>query len=54
MLTSTPMRRTVAEGRFDARRDAVVDEANATCTTALRARFLPVPQDVETNELLQE
>jgi hypothetical protein len=54
MLTSTPMRRTVAEGRFDARRDAVVNEANAIGTTALRARLLPVPHDVEINKLLQK
>ena len=35
--------------RFDARRDAVVNEANAIGTTALRARLLPAPHNVETN-----
>ena len=40
--------------RFDARRDAVVNEANAIGTTALRARLLPAPHNVETNKLLQE
>ena len=29
--------------RFDARRDAVLQEANAIGTTALRARLLPAP-----------
>ena len=29
--------------RFDARRDAVLNEANAIGTTALRARLLPEP-----------
>ena len=40
--------------RFDARRAAVVNEANAIGTTALRARLLPAPHNVETNKLLQE
>ena len=40
--------------RFDARREAVVNEANAIGTTALRARLLPAPHNVEINKLLQE
>jgi hypothetical protein len=40
--------------RFEARRDAVVNEANAIGTTALRARFLPEPQRSETLKLLRE
>jgi hypothetical protein len=31
-----------------------VNEANAIGTTALRARLLPAPHNVETNKLLQE
>ncbi|MFZ0207840.1 MAG: hypothetical protein WAL59_17350, partial [Roseiarcus sp.] len=30
---------------FEARRDAVLNEANAIGTTALRARLLPAPHD---------
>jgi hypothetical protein len=40
--------------RFEARRDAVVNEANAIGTTALRARLLPEPQRTETLKLLRE
>ena len=40
--------------RFEARRDAVVNEANAIGTTALRARLLPEPQRAETLKLLRE
>jgi hypothetical protein len=40
--------------RFDARREAVVNEANAIGTTALRARLLPAPHNVEINKLLHE
>jgi hypothetical protein len=39
--------------RFEARRDAVVNEANAIGTTALRARLLPEPQRTETLKLLR-
>jgi hypothetical protein len=44
----------MALSRFDARRDAVVNEANAIGTTALRARLLPAPHNVEITKLLQE
>ncbi|KGT72849.1 hypothetical protein MA20_47925 [Bradyrhizobium japonicum] len=40
--------------RFDARRDAVVNLANAVGTTALRARLLPEPARKETMKLLRE
>ena len=40
--------------RFEARRDAVLAEANAIGTTALRARLLPSPHNVEVNHLLRE
>ena len=40
--------------RFEARRDAVVNEANAIGTTALRARLLPEPHRTETLMLLQK
>ena len=40
--------------RFEARRDAVLNEANAIGTTALRARLLPEPQRSETLKLLRE
>jgi hypothetical protein len=40
--------------RFEARRDAVVAEANAIGTTALRARLLPQPQRTEALKLLRE
>jgi hypothetical protein len=37
----------MALSRFEARRDAVLNEANAIGTTALRARLLPEPQRSE-------
>jgi hypothetical protein len=40
--------------RFEARREAVLNEANAIGTTALRARFLPEPHRAETLKLLRE
>jgi hypothetical protein len=44
----------MALARFEARRDAVVQEANAIGTTALRARFLPEPHRTESLKLLRE
>jgi hypothetical protein len=44
----------VALSRFESRRDAVLNEANAIGTTALRARLLPQPYRTETLRLLQE
>jgi hypothetical protein len=44
----------MALSRFEARRDAVLTEANAIGTTALRARLLPAPHNVDINKLLQE
>jgi hypothetical protein len=43
----------MALSRFEARRDAVVQEANAIGTTALRARFLPEPHRAESLTLLR-
>ena len=40
--------------RFDARRDAVLNEANAIGTTALRARLLPAPHNTEALKILRE
>ena len=40
--------------RFDARRDALLNEANAIGTTALRARLLPAPHNAESLKLLSE
>ena len=40
--------------RFEARRDAVLTEANAIGTTALRARLLPAPQRDESLRLLRD
>jgi hypothetical protein len=40
--------------RFEARRDAVLGEANAIGTAALRARLLPEPARTETLQLLRE
>jgi hypothetical protein len=40
--------------RFEARRDAVLHEANAIGTTALRARLLPEPHRTESLKLLRE
>jgi len=39
---------------FEARRDAVLNEANAIGTTALRARLLPAPHDARAVKLLRE
>lgn len=44
----------LAASRFDARRLAVVEEANAIGTTALRARLLPEPQRTEIARLLRD
>ena len=44
----------MALSRFEARRDAVLNEANAIGTTALRARLLPDPQRSEILKLLRE
>jgi hypothetical protein len=43
----------MALSRFEARRDAVVNEANAIGTAALRARLLPDPHRAETLKLLR-
>ena len=40
--------------RFEARREAVLNEANAISTTALRARLLPEPHRTESLKLLRE
>ena len=40
--------------RFEARREAVLSEANAIGTTALRARLLPAPHRKESLKLLRE
>ena len=44
----------MAATRFEARRQAVLDEANAIGTTYLRARLLPEPQRTESAKLLRE
>jgi uncharacterized membrane protein YidH (DUF202 family) len=44
----------MALSRFEARRDAVLIEANAIGTTALRARLLPAPHSGEVLKLLRE
>jgi hypothetical protein len=44
----------MALARFETRRDAVVNEANAIGTTALRARLLPDPHRAEILKLLRE
>lgn len=44
----------LAANRFDTRREAVLDEANAIGTTYLRARLLPEPQRTEILRLLRE
>ncbi len=44
----------MALSRFEARRDAVVNEANAIVTTALRARLLPAPYNSEVLELVRK
>src|SRR3974390_1430278 len=44
----------MALSRFEGRRDAVLNEANAIGTTALRARLLPQPERKEVLKLLKE
>jgi hypothetical protein len=44
----------LAGARFDARRQTVLDEANAIGTTYLRARLLPEPQRTEVARLLRQ
>jgi hypothetical protein len=44
----------MALSRFEARREAVLNEANAIGTTALRARLLPQPHSTEALQLLRE
>lgn len=44
----------MALSRFDGRRDAVLNEANAIGTAALRARLLPAPHDAESVKLLRD
>jgi len=44
----------MALSRFEGRREAVLNEANAIGTTALRARLLPPPHRAETLKLLKE
>lgn len=44
----------LAASRFDARRQAVLEEANSIGTTYLRARLLPEPQRAEITSLLQQ
>jgi hypothetical protein len=43
-----------ALSRFEARRDAVLNEANSIGTTALRARLLPAPHGTEAVKLMRE
>lgn len=42
----------MAASRFDARRQAVLREANAIGTTYLRSKLLPAPENVKVGELL--
>jgi hypothetical protein len=44
---------TMAVGRYETRRDLVVEEANAIGTTWLRAAALPPPRDAEVRALLR-
>jgi hypothetical protein len=44
----------MAVTRFDARRDALLEEANAIGTAGLRARLLPAPHHAESLKLLSE
>src|SRR5262245_64494451 len=44
----------MAASRFEARRQGVLDEANAIGTTYLRTRLLPEPQRAESARLLRE
>src|SRR4051812_34281794 len=43
----------MALSRFEARREAVLNEANAIGTTALRARLLPAPHNAEALKVLR-
>src|SRR5215472_10883864 len=43
----------MALSRFEVHRDAVLDEANAIGSTALRARLLPAPNNAECLKLLK-
>lgn len=44
----------MSEGRFEERRQLVIDEANAIGTTYLRAKTLPEPRSSEIQRLLRE
>jgi hypothetical protein len=44
----------LAASRFEARREALLDEANAIGTTFLRAKMLPEPERTEVQQLLRE
>jgi hypothetical protein len=44
----------LAASRFEARRQTLLDEANAIGTTYLRAKMLPEPQQSEAQKLLRE
>jgi hypothetical protein len=44
----------LAASRFEARRQTLLDEANAIGTTYLRARLLPTPERIEIESLLRE
>jgi len=44
----------LAAQRFDARRQVILEEANAIGTTFLRARMLPEPQRTQASKLLKE
>jgi hypothetical protein len=44
----------MSEGRFETRRQLVVEEANAIRTTYLRAKTLPEPRSSEIQELLRQ
>ncbi len=44
----------MAQTRFELRREAVLNEANAIGTTALRARLLPAPHNTESLKLLRD
>jgi hypothetical protein len=44
----------MALSRYEGRRDAVLNEANAIGTTALRARLLPAPHNTEVLKLLRD
>jgi hypothetical protein len=44
----------LAASRFEARRESLLDEANAIGTTFLRAKMLPEPEQTEIRQLLRE